>query len=56
MTLWVTVQAIVIQPLLYPTAGYIGLRLRGLFEELAAEQGGVAQLNAPPQQQKSAPG
>lgn len=38
VTLWVTVQAIVIQPLLYPTAGYIGLRLRGLFEELAAEQ------------------
>ena len=38
VTLWVTVQAIVIQPLLYPTAGYIGLRLRGLLEELAAEQ------------------
>ncbi|GAA3966171.1 sensor histidine kinase [Thermobifida alba] len=37
-TLWVNVQVVVIQPLLYPTAGYIGLRLRGLFEELALEQ------------------
>ncbi|KUP95842.1 sensor histidine kinase [Thermobifida cellulosilytica] len=37
-TFWENIQLVVVQPLLYPTAGYIGLRLRGLFEELALEQ------------------
>ncbi|TDQ49251.1 sensor histidine kinase [Actinorugispora endophytica] len=31
-------QVLLVQPLLYPVAGYIGLRLRGLLVELALEQ------------------
>lgn len=37
-TVWVSLQVALIQPLLYPVAGYVGLRLRGLFTELALEQ------------------
>ncbi|UOE22058.1 sensor histidine kinase [Thermobifida halotolerans] len=37
-TVWTGVQVVVVHPLLYPVAGHIGLRLRGLFEELTSEQ------------------
>ncbi|GAA3754720.1 hypothetical protein GCM10022205_47190 [Spinactinospora alkalitolerans] len=33
-----TFQVLVVHPLLYPVAGYVGIRLRGIFTELAAEQ------------------
>ncbi|MFC4560701.1 sensor histidine kinase [Nocardiopsis mangrovi] len=34
----VTFQVLVVHPLLYPIAGYVGLRVRAIFTELAAEQ------------------
>lgn len=33
-----TTQVLVINPLLYPAAGFVGIRLRGVLSELAAEQ------------------
>ncbi|ASU85024.1 two-component sensor histidine kinase [Nocardiopsis gilva YIM 90087] len=34
----ITFQVLLVHPLLYPIAGYVGSRLRAIFEELAAEQ------------------
>jgi signal transduction histidine kinase len=33
-----TFQVLVVHPVLYPIAGYVGMRVRGIFTELAAEQ------------------